>query len=468
MRLCMRGLRLCVRRRRAVRLGMGALFRKPGPLAAPGLHHFRPGGSLRGRRVHLRVECDGSGILVLDASKVLHLNATACDFAWMYFSGSTPAEAVKTLAGRYRTSRSVLETDWEEFQRTLERLLADEPVCPVTFLGLERIEPFRTPVSAPYRADLAVMYRCNLDCGHCYNDEKRRGQELDTASWRKILGKLWDAGIPHVAFTGGEATLRDDLPDLVLNAESLGMVSGLLTNGVRLADPGYLAVLDDAGLDYVQVTLESRDPSVHDAMTRTESHAATVEALRNCLARGIYTITNTTITEANRDTLEDTVDFAAELGLEAMAFNSVIRSGRAAKGGFGLAPQDLKLLLERLRGRAMQRGVRLIWYSPTRYCELDPVELGLGPKRCTAGQYNICIEPDGSVLPCQSYYRSAGSILEDSWSDIYDCGLMRSLRERDWVDAACRSCGDFELCGGGCPLDAAGECVSCPDMLSNP
>lgn len=468
--MCMRMRRLCMRlrRRRAMRLGIGRFFRKPGPLAPPGLHHFRPEGGLRGKRVHLRTECDGSGILVIDASKILHLNSTACDFAWLHLTGSTPAEAVKTLARRYRISRSVLKADWEEFQRTLECLLADEPVCPVTFLGLERIEPFRTPVSAPYRADLAITYRCNADCSHCYNDKERGGKELDTESWRKILGRLWDAGVPHVAFTGGEATLREDLPDLVAHAESLGMVSGLLTNGMRLADAGYLARLDDAGLDYVQVTLESHDPSVHDAMTRTESHAATVQAVRNCLERGIYTITNTTITEANRDTLEATVDFAAGLGLEAMAFNSVIRSGRASEGGFGLAPSDLKLLLERLRGRATQRGMRLIWYSPTRYCELDPVELGLGPKRCTAGQYNVCIEPDGTVIPCQSYYRSAGSILEDSWADIYDCGLMRSLRERDWVDAACRSCSEFDLCGGGCPLDAAGETVSCPDMLSNP
>jgi radical SAM protein with 4Fe4S-binding SPASM domain len=112
--------------------------------------------------------------------------------------------------------------------------------------------------------------------------------------------------------------------------------------------------------------------------------------------------------------------------------------------------------------------MRMIWYSPTRYCELDPVELGLGPKHCTAGQYNVCIEPNGDVIPCQSFYKSAGNILTDSWDSIYGSPLMRSLREREWIPEGCRSCDDLQICGGGCPLDKGKDGVVCPDMLSNP
>jgi radical SAM protein with 4Fe4S-binding SPASM domain len=417
--------------------------------------------------VHLRIESDGSGLMVIDASKVIHLNRTACDFAFLMLSGAGREEAVDRIRRRYRAGRAQLEADWDEFMGTVECLLGDEPVCPVTFLGLDRIEPFRTPVSAPYRADLALTYRCNVDCGHCYN-EKREAVELDTAKWREVINRLWDAGVPHVAFTGGEATLRDDLPDLVAHAESVGMVSGLLTNGVKLADPAYLARLVGAGLDYVQITLESSDEAVHNGMTRADSFGATVQGLRNCISSGVYAITNTTITGANQGTLETLVDFVADMGLKSMAFNSVIRSGRAAAGDFGIETGRLRLLLEKLREKTAGRGLRLIWYSPTRYCELDPLDLQLGPKRCTAGQYNVCIEPDGSVLPCQSYYESAGNILEEPWERIYDCGLMRALREREWVDNDCRVCDRFGLCGGGCPLESRGNPVGCPDMLSNP
>ena len=43
-----------------------------------------------------------------------------------------------------------------------------------------------------------------------------------------------------MVFTGGEPTLRDDLPELIAHAESNGQVSGLLSDGLRFADPAYL------------------------------------------------------------------------------------------------------------------------------------------------------------------------------------------------------------------------------------
>ena len=57
--------------------------------------------------------------------------------------------------------------------------------------------------------DLALTYRCNNDCAHCYNARPRNSPELTTAEWKKILDRLWELGIPHVVFTGGEPTLRE-------------------------------------------------------------------------------------------------------------------------------------------------------------------------------------------------------------------------------------------------------------------
>jgi len=59
-------------------------------------------------------------------------------------------------------------------------------------------------------------------------------RELNTSEWITILDKSWNAGIPHIIFTGGEPTLREDLPELIMHAEALGQVSGLLTDGLRL------------------------------------------------------------------------------------------------------------------------------------------------------------------------------------------------------------------------------------------
>lgn len=454
----LRWLRLRMRRRREMRL-----FGRPSTLAPAGLSHYRRGG----RRLHLRVQPDGSGILGIDASRILHLNRTACDMAWLLLEGVGGREAAGRIAATYRIRASAAAADMEEVVRVVEAFLSCSDPCPVSWLGLERIEPFSTVPAAPYRADLALTYRCNADCLHCYNGE-RTVPELPAADWKRIMGILWDNGVPHVAFTGGESTLRPDLPELVAHAESVGMIAGLLTNGIALAEGPLLGELVGAGLDYVQVTLESSDPSVHDAMTRREgSHAATVQAIRNCVGAGLYTITNTTLTRENAHTAVDTLRLAAGLGLRAAAMNCMIHSGRGPASNAALEIGELKGVLSGVSDAAGELGVRLIWYSPTRYCELDPVSAGLGPRRCTAGHYNICIEPDGSVLPCQSYYERSGNILTDSWDAVYKSGLLERVRSRAWLPDECRACADLPLCGGGCPLEAEGRSAACPDMLSN-
>lgn len=412
------------------------------------MYHFRR----EGHRIHLRIGGSGSGLLTIDASRIIHLNPVAADMCWMILSSFGHREMISALKKRYSVKKAKVQSDLEAFGKVMEDILEKGASEPVSFVNMSVAEPFQTEVQVPYRMDLALTYRCNVNCNHCYN-QKREKEELDTSRWKTVLKTIWDLGIPHVIFTGGEATLREDLVELVAYAETLGMVTGLLTNGVKLSDRGYLNDLIEAGLDHVQITLESSDPAIHNGMTGAESFENTVEAIRNCVEAGIHTITNTTITKLNADGMQDTVDFIHGLGLEAMAANAVIQSGRALEGDYAVSPGTLESVLLGVTEKLEDLGMRFIWYSPTRYCAFNPMELELGEKRCTAGEYNLCVEPDGEVLPCQSWYESAGNILTDPWESIWEGDLLKSSRNRDWVDDSCRECVHFTLCGGGCPLE---------------
>jgi radical SAM protein with 4Fe4S-binding SPASM domain len=315
--------------------------------------------------------------------------------------------------------------------------------------------------------DLALTYRCNVDCGHCYN-QRRESVELSGADWKKILRMLWDHGVPHVDFTGGEPTLRQDLPELIAYAEDLGMITGLLTNGVLLAEPGFTARLRQAGLDYVQVTLESPRPDVHDRMVGGDAFQKTVQGIRNAVAEKIHVITNSTITADNRDSLPGLVPFLKGLGVTSFAVNSIIKAGKSRRQDNGLSEAELLPLLNGLRDQAEREGMKFTWYTPTQYCRLNPVEADLGVKQCTAGKYNLAIEPDGTVIPCQSFYRPLGNILNDDFQAIYDGDVLASLRRRDWVMEKCRPCEWLAVCGGGCPLQVGDDSFCCPDLLSNP
>ena len=168
--------------------------------------------------------------------------------------------------------------------------------------------------------------------------------------------------------------------------------------------------------------------------------------------RTLFVMTNTTLLKSNSVYLKETLEFLAELGVPTIGLNGLIYSGRGAATDEEIAESDLFTLLEIAKDHMQRSGQRLIWYTPTLYCHFNPIESGLGVKGCTAALYNMCIEPDGGVLPCQSYYQPLGNFLSDEWDTIWNHDLAVSIRERHYVGEGCRICDLLDTCGGGCPL----------------
>lgn len=438
------------------------LFATPPPPAS-GLYTYRlelPGGK---RRLHLRIEAAGAGVLFVDVNEAIHLNPTAAEIAKLALEDVPPERAQRILWRRYRnvTRAQRCEAVGRIYILVahLKNPSADCPTC--TIADWVNFKPvFSTPVHAPFKADLALTYGCNNACAHCYNEAARFSMaSLGATEWLRVLDKLAALGVPHIILTGGEPTLHPDLLPIIRHAEGLGLLVGMNTNGRRLAARPFAEALAEAGLNHVQVTLESSRADVHNAMVGAVAFEQTVAGIRNALASGLHTITNTTLTTANRDHALEIVDFAHGLGLRTFAMNGMIYAGGGAATPEAIPSEELAALLSAVRDRAVALDLRFLWYTVTDYCRLSPLELELDPKRCNAAEYSICIEPNGDVLPCQSYYRAAGNILADPWDAIWNGVLFRSFRERETdplaagLPAACWDCPDLELCGGGCRLE---------------
>jgi radical SAM protein with 4Fe4S-binding SPASM domain len=420
---------------------------------APGLYHYKRQNLGENSRIHLRIDPDGNGILLVNASRILHLNPTATLMARLALEEIPERQAESVLHKIYHVTPVQAHNDYAQFIERLNELVRPDGACPIHDLDIEVKAPFSAHPSAPYRMDLAVTYRCNNDCAHCYNARPRNYPEISTAQWKLILDRLWQIGIPHIVFTGGEPTLRADLPDLIAHAERNGQVTGLNTNARRLSDIHYLRQLVEAGLDHVQITVESHHPEIHDSMVGCRgAWNQTIAGLRNALDTPLFVMTNTTMLRTNSPYLAETLEFLANLGVPTVGLNALIYSGRGLTVSTGLPECELPSLLEVARERTEVHGQRLIWYTPTQYCYFDPMQLELGVKGCTAALYNMCIEPDGNVIPCQSYYQPLGSMLTDSWESIWNHDLAISLRERRYIQEKCTDCVLLSECGGGCPL----------------
>jgi len=385
------------------------------PLSREVLHYQTPPDADQQYRLHLRVEEDGRGLLVVNAATVLHLNQTATEYARLLIQGVGEEEVAARMARRYRVGRSQARDDYVRLRDHVLTLATTPDLCPVTFLGMERAEPFSAETSAPYRVDLALTYY--VDKSGTLDPEARRrvDRELTTDEWQRILRSLWDVGVPHVCFTGGEPTLRDDLVELVRYAEEQGLVTGLLTDGRRLREQGYLDELLLAGLDHLQITLASHRPEVHDGIVGQTGVWKEAEAgLRNALAGDIYVVVHVIITPENADSVAETVGYLADLGVPAVALSSPLQVASEEEG------VRLQSALAEAQSVAHERGLTIVWDLAAPYSRVNPVELeaGLAPEQVI--RQHLYVEPDGDVLPAQGYNVVLGNILRDSWESIWE------------------------------------------------
>lgn len=429
---------------------------------ASGLHTYDLAPEFGRRRLHLRIEADGRGVLFVDVTDVIHLNQTATAMAKLALDGAPIKTACGWLASTvHPADRPALERDLRHIYDMVRGLRSPNGECPTCAVGtLENAPLFSVPARAPYKVDLALTYGCNNACGHCYNEPDRFTlPSLVKDRWFEIIDRLHELGVPHLIFTGGEATLHPDLPALIHHAESLGLVTGLNSNGRRMADLSYMERLAEAGLNHVQVTLGSNRPAVHDAIMGARSFGQTVRGITNAMAAGVHCITNTTLMACNRDHVDETIHFLYDLGIRTFAMNGMIYSGGGLHDPNAIPEAEMPPILVRVRDLAADLGMRFLWYTPTEYCRMSPVELEIGAKRCNAAEYSICIEPNGDVLPCQSYYVAAGNILHDPWEQIWQGDLFTSFRDRNndprgsGLPEKCWHCPDLALCGGGCRIE---------------
>jgi len=369
-------------------------------------------------------------------------------------TGKFKKEVAARMQQRYPDiPKKVLIRDFDSTYSTLVAI--SNGSCPIHDMILDVKETHPELWTAPPRMDLALTYRCNNNCSFCYTGGPQAVPELDTESWKIIIEKLWDNGIPQIVFTGGEPTIRADLVELIENSKEF--VTGVVTNGRTLSS--LANELDRAELDYVQISLESHLPEIHDGMVGVEgAWQETWNGIMTALKIGMSVITNTTLTTDNLEIFPELIKSGADLGLTMMACNTLICSGRVTRRrkDTEVPLDELKRVLSVAVETARDVGVKLEWYSPTCYREFNPLDFGFGVKACSAAQYNMTIEPDGSVIPCQSWFKDKlGNILSDDWSDIWNHPVAKGFRGKSYLDdrEECKECEYLPQCYGGCPLE---------------
>ena len=372
------------------------LFPTISPLPAGIYHYQTPLEDEENIRYHLRLEEDASGLLIINASTVLHLNQTAAEFAYYMIQQEADDNIISLVSKRYRAPKEQVMTDLVQFKEQIDALIHMTDLDPVTFFGLDRVNPYSKDISAPYRMDIALTYQSNSEESAKVAPTDRVKRELSTEEWESALDKIWDAGIPHVNFTGGEPTLRPDLVDLVKYAEKIGLVTGLLTDGTRLTEPAFLKQLLESGLDHIMILF---DPKSDQAW----------EAVRDSLVEDIFVTIHLTLTEQNHETIDQAIDKLAEMEVPSLSISA--------------NTIHLKSTLEKIQQKIAEKQITLVWDIPVPYSSFNPVALEIengDMPVAGAGKAWLYVEPDGDVLEAQGIPDVWGNLTSDKWSDIWN------------------------------------------------
>ncbi len=312
-------------------------------------------------------------------------------------------------------------------------------ITPEIDLGMN-IEQYAKYMTAPQRMDLIVSpmaingnRECPLKCKNCYAEQSSMNikEELSTKQWKTIIEKCKDAQIPMVTFTGGEPLMRSDIVELVDYAK--WFVTRMNTNGYLLT-ADLAEKLFEASLDSIQITLYSSDPTVHDNLVgKTGAWERTVEGIKNALTAGLSVSVNTPLVGLNSD-YNETLNFLHEIGVRCVTCSGLIATGAAKKqieSGKTLDADSLQILLSKAIKTCEELNMEISFTSPGCLPAEEILKMGFHSSPvCGACLSNMAINPQGNVVPCQSWLNgeTLGNMLKDDWSKIWNNSFCKKIR----------------------------------------
>ncbi len=307
-----------------------------------------------------------------------------------------------------------------------------------------------------------LSYQCPLHCPYCSNPLDIGGEtyrhELETEHWIRAFGEARSLGVLQLALTGGEPMLRRDLVELCAGARDAGLYSSLITAGTLFTHERAQA-LKAAGLDHVQISIQSPDPEENDRIAGNRSFEKKLAAARHAKELDFPLTINCVLHRQNLDRIEEVLDLALDLGAQRLELANTQYYGWAVPNQEALMPSREQLLraedaVQRFRERVGPK-VDVLWVLPDFYEDL--------PKPCMGGwgRTAMVIAPNGDVLPCQAASTIPGlefanvrdHALEWIWSES---DAFARFRGTDWMQEPCRTCplGRQEVDWGGCRCQA--------------
>lgn len=302
-----------------------------------------------------------------------------------------------------------------------------------------------------------VTRACNLHCVHCYNGwkEKEAGR-VEGGRYRETF-RVVDFLVRHTLaehfiFTGGEPTLAERFPELVVHALVNGRQVTVISNGNGPRE--VYRRLAELPIRMLELSIHAAAPLLHDRITGTTgSWRRALECAGMMRQAGIEVVPVMVITAWNVKEAEPALRFFAAEGFRRILVNRYNLAGKDLRRAASLsaAAAELKEAFRRIDALAASLGLRISSGACTPHCLLDPADyphIGFGA--CSDNLYArpLTVDISGNLRLCNHSPVVAGNIFRQSLPAI-----LSSPYALAWGDTeveACRGCALFPACRGGC------------------
>lgn len=324
--------------------------------------------------------------------------------------------------------------------------------------------------------------RCNLKCRHCYAATGPGATELSTQQGFGLIDDLSEFGAPVILFSGGEPTIRPDLPQLIDHAVKRGRRAVISTNGT-LIDRDMAAELADIGLSYIGISLDGLQ-ATNDLFRGVDgAFDQALKGIYNAQHAGIKVGLRFTINRGNYQEIPGIFELMQREGVMRICYYHLVYTGRGSE----LIASDLDHRQTRatvdtiidetaqLHARGFKAEVltvdnhadgpylylRMLKEGNPRAAEvLELLRMNGGN---SSGHGIGCVSWNGDVSPDQFWRQHVlGNVtnkpFSEIWTDQNNEFLMRLKNKREHVQGRCRACRWLDVCGGN--FRARAEAVS--------
>ncbi len=332
-------------------------------------------------------------------------------------------------------------------------------------------------LSAPTGFGYIVTHACPNRCRYCYAAAWRRTRLEDDLVpldvMLRTVDEAADVGVKTILMTGGEPFMRPDLVDIVERGLKRDIFVYIPTKSLITEEKARR--LSEAGLGWIQVSIDSPNPETEDFLVGPGAHRRLTTTVRNLVRHGIDVRVNSVVTSYNVREVPRLIEWLYELGVSKISLSPYQSPHDRTDDDLFPSVEDYAWLLDRieelprhLREMLDPAGIRAIENAVrVNRDELEDVE---ALRRCSAGRSSLVILPDGRVSFCERVALDerfvVGDLRKQSLMEVWRSERLERLvyppREL-FSGTACHDCPLFDECtrlGKRCyvrAMDAYGE-----------